>query len=98
MSKKDKKDFSSDDDVQAIITMIPKLERLLETHKEVTKEYQKYRKNGGDEIPGLEKHLGCSGTTCCHSENIEKAVTIEASTKSEEAEEITKAKKKKKDK
>lgn len=98
MSKKDKKALSLEDDVQEIISMIPKLERLLKTHKEVTKEYQKYRKNGGDEIPGLEKHLGCSEPACGHCGNTEKTVLIENSTKAEATEEIAKTKKRKKDK
>jgi len=99
MSKKDKKELSLEDEVQAVISMIPKLERFLKTHKEVTKEYQKYRKNGGDEISGLEKHLGCSENTCCNCGNEEKTVAPENSTKAEAAEGTTKAKKtKKKDK
>ncbi|GEM_PF-4849225 len=72
MGKKDKKELSLEDDIQVVISMLPKLEKLLKTHKEVTKEYQKYRKNGGDEIRGLEKHLGCSENTCCSCGNEEK--------------------------
>ena len=99
MGKKDKKKLSLEDDIQAVISMLPKLERLLKNHKEVAKEYQKYRKNGGDEIPGLEKHLSCSENTCCHCDNEEKTVTLENSPKPETTEEVTKAKKaKKKDK
>ena len=99
MGKKDKKELSLEDDVQAVISMLPKLEKLLKTHKEVTKEYQKYRKNGGDEIPGLEKHLGCSENTCCNCGDKEKTVKKEDSTKPETAEGTTKTKKtKKKDK
>lgn len=98
MSKKDKKTLSLEDDVQAIISMIPKLEKLLKIHKELTKEYQKYRKNGGDEIPGLEKHLGCSELDCGHCGNTEKTALMENSTQPEATEEIVKTKKMKKDK
>ncbi len=100
MSKKDKKGLSSEDDVQAVISMLPKLEKLLKNHKDAVKEYQKYRENGGSEIPGLEKHLGYSENTCGHCENTEKTVcSKEDLTKSEAAEAVAEAKKtKKKDK
>ena len=53
MSKKDKKECSVAEDLEAVMTMIPKLEGLIKTHKEITKAYQMYRKNGGMKFPVL---------------------------------------------
>ncbi|MDR3631246.1 MAG: hypothetical protein P4L42_13025 [Desulfocapsaceae bacterium] len=58
MSKHDKKCFSLAEDLQAVATMIPRLECLLKAHKEIAEGYQTYRKNGGEEIPALEQHMG----------------------------------------
>jgi len=72
MSKKDKKGCSSSDDLQAVIAIIPKLESLIKAHKEITEHYQMYRQNGGDEIPGIEKHLVFKEQTCKTCENTKK--------------------------
>ncbi len=103
MSKKDKKGLSSEDDVQTIISMLPQIEKLLKKHRDAVNEYHKYRENGGNEIPGLEKHLGCCENTCGHCGNTKAKVckedSKEGSTKPEAAEEVAKAKNtKKKDK
>jgi hypothetical protein len=58
MSKKEKAAFALAEDFQAVIAMVPKLETFIEVHKEIAAGYQKYRKNGGEAIPGIEKHLG----------------------------------------
>jgi hypothetical protein len=58
MSKKEKTVFALVEDFQAMITMVPKLEAFIKVHKEIAAGYQKYRKNGGAAIPGIEKHLG----------------------------------------
>jgi hypothetical protein len=58
MSKKDKKEFALAEDFQSIITLVPKLEALIDAHKEIAAGYQKYRKSGGEAISGIEKHLG----------------------------------------
>jgi len=58
MSKKEKTVFALAEDFQAMIALIPKLEDYIDVHKEITAGYQKYRKNGGEAIPGIEKHLG----------------------------------------
>jgi hypothetical protein len=58
MSKKDKYDFCLTADCQAIHDLIAKLKSLVKSYEEIALEYQKYRKEGGVEIPGLEKHLG----------------------------------------
>jgi hypothetical protein len=57
MSKKDKA-FSLAEDYQAITAMLPKLEAFMKVHKEMAAAYQKFRKNGGAAIPGIEKYLG----------------------------------------
>lgn len=58
MSKKEKAAFALAEDFQAVIAAIPKLEALIKAHKEIAAGYQKYRKNGGEAIAGIEKHLG----------------------------------------
>ena len=58
MHKKEKKVFALAEDLQALITMVPKLEAFFKVHKEIAAGYQKYRKNGGEAILGIEKHLG----------------------------------------
>jgi hypothetical protein len=58
MSKKEKTVFALADDFKAMITMVPKLEAFIDVHKEIAAGYQKYRKNGGAAIPGIEKHMG----------------------------------------
>jgi hypothetical protein len=58
MSKKEKTAFALAEDFQAMIAMVPKLEDFIKVHKEIAAGYQKYRKNGGEAIPGVEKHLG----------------------------------------
>lgn len=58
MSKKEKAEFALADDLQTIIALVPKLEVFMKIHKEIAAGYQKYRKNGGASIPGIEKHLG----------------------------------------
>ncbi len=94
MSKKDKKGFSSDEDLQAVIAMIPKLEGLVKAHKEIAEQYQMYRQNGGNEIPGIEKHLPFKEQTC---EPCEKTKKAEKATKTKAPEGgNTKAKKTKK--
>ena len=58
MSKKKKTVFALAEDFQAIIAMIPKLESFIKAHEEIAAGYQKYRKNGGAAISGIEKHVG----------------------------------------
>jgi hypothetical protein len=57
MSKKEKSVFALAEEFQAMIAMVPKLAAFIKVHKEITAGYQKYRKNGGAAIPGIEKHL-----------------------------------------
>jgi hypothetical protein len=58
MSKKEKTAFALAEDFQAMITLVPKLKDFIDVHEEIAEGYQKYRKNGGEAIPGIEKHLG----------------------------------------
>lgn len=58
MSKKKKRYFALAEDFQAMIAMIPKLESFIKAHEEIAAGYQKYRKNGGAAISGIEKHMG----------------------------------------
>jgi hypothetical protein len=58
MSKKEKTAFALAEDFQAMIAMVPKLEAFIKVHKEIAAGYQKFRKNGGEAISGIEKHLG----------------------------------------
>ena len=56
MGKKEKSTLAMD--FKAMITMVPKLAAFLKVYDEIATGYQKYRKNGGDAIPGIEKHVG----------------------------------------
>src|SRR5450631_2749736 len=58
MSKKGKKACALEDDFGALIELVPKLEAFIKAHKDISAGYLKYRKNGGEAIPGIEKHLG----------------------------------------
>lgn len=58
MSKKEKAAFALAEDIQTVIAAVPKLEALIKAHKEMAAGYQKYRKNGGEAIAGIEKYFG----------------------------------------
>jgi hypothetical protein len=58
MSKKKKTVSALAEDFQAMIAMIPKLESFIKAHIGIAEGYQKYRKNGGAAISGIEKHVG----------------------------------------
>ena len=66
MGKRDKKIFSLSEDLQTIIKTMPRLEGLMHAWQEIAEAYQLYRKNGGDPIPGIEKHFGCQEQECKH--------------------------------
>lgn len=76
MSKKDKPVFALADDFQTMITMIPKLAALLKVHNEIAAGYQKYRKNGGTSIPGIEKHIGIKEQKSIPSSKTKKAAVV----------------------
>ena len=75
MSKKEKTVFALAEDFQAMITMVPKLEDFIKVHKEIAAGYQKYRKNGGVAIPGIEKHLGVKEVTSVPSPKKKETAT-----------------------
>jgi hypothetical protein len=58
MSKKEKAVLALAEDFQALIALVPKLTTFIKVYKEIGTGYQKYRKNGGVAISGIEKHLG----------------------------------------
>jgi hypothetical protein len=58
MGKKEKAVDALVDDFQAMIKLVPKLSSFIKVHNEIVAGYLKYRKNGGAEIPGIEKHAG----------------------------------------
>jgi hypothetical protein len=72
MSKKDKKGLCLAENVQAVIDILPKLQSIIKAHKDIAEAYSMYRKNGGDEIPGIERHLGLKEQICEHCEKTEK--------------------------
>ena len=81
MSKKEKLVFALAKDFQAMIAMVPKLEAFIDVHKEIAAGYQKYRKNGGAAIPGIEKHLAIKEEKSSTSiKKKEAAVTTETKT------------------
>ncbi len=58
MSKKEKTVFALEEDFQTVIAAIPKLKAVIKAQREIAAAYQKYRKNGGEAIPGIEKYFG----------------------------------------
>jgi len=94
MSKKEKTDFALAENFQAMITMVPQLEDFIKVHKEIAAGYQKYRKNGGEAIPGIEKHLGSKEQSGSPSSKSKKKSTITAAKTPEKGSETKKTKKK----
>jgi hypothetical protein len=93
MSKKEKTVFALAEDFQAMIAMVPKLEAFIKVYKEIAAGYQKYRKNGGEAIPGIEKHLGTKEQSSAPSLKTKKT---EIKTEAKTPEEDTESKKTKK--
>ena len=79
MGKKKKTVFALAEDFQAIIVMIPKLESFIKTHEEIAAGYQKYRKNGGAAISGIEKHVGIKEPKSTLSITSKKSTELKAS-------------------
>jgi hypothetical protein len=96
MGKKEKSILALTEDFQAVIAAIPKLEALTKAHKEIAAGYQKYRKSGGDAIPGIEKHLGVKEQTITPPVKKKKVSIVPEVKAAEEAVEPKKAKKKSK--
>jgi hypothetical protein len=94
MSKKEKAEFALAEDFQAVITLVPKLEAFIKVHKEIAAGYQKYRKNGGVAIPGIEKHLGIKETKSAPSSKKKETVTIPETKAPKESTAANKTKKK----
>jgi hypothetical protein len=96
MSKKEKPVFALAEDFQTVIAAVPRLEALIKAHKEIAAGYQKYRKSGGDAIPGIEKHLGVKEQTITPPVKKKKVSIVPEVKATEEAVEPKKAKKKSK--
>jgi hypothetical protein len=79
MSKKKKTVSALAEDFQAMIAMIPKLESFIKAHIEIAEGYQKYRKNGGAEICGIEKHVGVKELKSTLSITSKKTTNLKAS-------------------
>ena len=94
MSKKEKTEFALADDFQAITAMVPKLNNFIKVHKEIAAGYQKYRKNGGEAIPGIEKHLGIKEQESAAPAKKKKTAPVKESALPEEATKAKKATKK----
>jgi hypothetical protein len=58
MGKKEKTVDALVEDFQAMIKLVPKLGSFIKVHNEILEGYQKYRKNGGAAISGIEKYAG----------------------------------------
>ena len=71
--------FALAEDFQAIIAMIPKLESFIKAHEEIATGYQKYRKNGGEAISGIEKHVGIKELKSTLSIPSKKSTELKAS-------------------
>ncbi|MDD2539747.1 MAG: hypothetical protein PHH28_01730 [Desulfuromonadaceae bacterium] len=94
MSKKEKAEFALADDLKAMVALVPKLNSFIKVHKEIAAGYQKYRKNGGEAIPGIEKHLGSKEQESAAPVKKKKAVTTTGATAPADDTEAKKAKKK----
>jgi len=94
MSKKGKAAFALAEDLKVVVAMIPKLEAFVAVHKEIAAGYQKYRKNGGAAIAGIEKYLGVKEQESAVLPKKKKVVTVKEAVVSEEAAETKKATKK----
>ncbi|HIJ88514.1 MAG TPA: hypothetical protein HPP97_12665 [Desulfuromonadales bacterium] len=58
MGKKDNAAFALAENFHAVTALIKQLETFVKIHKEIAAGYQKYRKNGGEAISGVEKYVG----------------------------------------
>ncbi|MDD2310100.1 MAG: hypothetical protein PHH91_11010 [Desulfuromonadaceae bacterium] len=94
MSKKEKAAFALAEDFKVVVAMVPKLEAFIAVHKEIAAGYQKYRKNGGEAIPDIEKHLGVKEQASLVPPKKKKAATVKEAALPEESAEAKKAKKK----
>jgi hypothetical protein len=70
--------FALAEDFQSIIAMIPKLESFIKAHEEIAAGYQKYRKNGGAAISGIEKHVGIKELKSTLSKTSKKSTELKA--------------------
>ena len=85
MSKKIKTVFALGDDFKVMIELVPRLEAFIKGHREIAAGYQKYRKNGGTAIPGVEKYLGVkeqAGTSSLKTAEKGKTKKVKAPEKS----------------
>ncbi|MHB8121624.1 MAG: hypothetical protein ACYDG4_05645 [Desulfuromonadaceae bacterium] len=94
MSKKEKAEFALADDFKAMLTVVPKLNNFIKVHKEIAAGYQKYRKNGGEAIPGIEKHLGIKEQESAAPAKKKKTAPVKEAALPEEVTEAKKTKKK----
>jgi hypothetical protein len=58
MGKKENAACELAENLRAVAALIPQLEKFVKIHKEIAAGYQKYRKNGGEAISGIEKYVG----------------------------------------
>jgi hypothetical protein len=95
MSKKIKTVFALGEDFKVMIELVPKLEAFIKGHREIAEGYQKYRKNGGTAIPGVEKYLGVkekAATSSVKTEEKKKTKKVKAPEKSTGAKKTKKIK------
>lgn len=97
MGKKEKSNLALTEDFKALIAVIPKLEAFIKVHNEITLGYHKYRKNGGEAISGIEKHLGIKipkSTAKAKAKTVEPATEVKVPKESTSEKKVNKKDKK----
>ncbi|NVN90578.1 MAG: hypothetical protein HXX11_08210 [Desulfuromonadales bacterium] len=64
MGKKNKRTYVFEEEFKELGKMAPGIKALLSMTRDIAEGYRKFRKKGGEAIPGLEKHLAVKKCEC----------------------------------